>query len=124
MKKLLRDDDRRLQLTANVNTALTDTINLVGVLQWDQRFGEFIRRVDKELRGHYEGANIHFSIVRELDSAIDHFVCEAVTATEYTVAMRSRLEVQLNLVRTHSLLRHRKPARETKLNADGSCTTS
>lgn len=96
---LLSDDSRRLLITSDVNTALTDAITFANVLKWDQRLGEFIKRLDKELRKYYEGANIGLATVKELESAVDHFSCEAVSTAEYAGSIRSRLEVQLSVVR-------------------------
>jgi hypothetical protein len=96
---LLSDDGRRLLITSDANTALTDAITFASVLNWDQRLGEFIRRLDKELQKYYERANIEPATVRELESAVDHFSFEAVSTAEYVASIRSRLEVQLSVVR-------------------------
>jgi hypothetical protein len=106
IKRLVRDDVRRLQMTTEVSSTLTDTINLVNVLTWDQRLGQFIQRVDKELRIYYPKVNINQGVVKELESSVDHFLCEAIGATDYIGAMRSRLEIQLNVVRYDILVDH------------------
>ena len=98
IEELLADEERRISITSEVNTALTDTINFVSILKWDQRLGEFIKRVDKELHKYYATANIDISTVKELESAVEHFSSEAVSTIEYVTAMRSRLEIQLNVV--------------------------
>jgi hypothetical protein len=98
IKELLADDEKRIRITSAVNTNLVDTITVINILKWDQRLTEFIKRADKELHVYYKGAEIDISAVRELESAVDHFSCEAVSSAEYVTGMRSRLEISLNVV--------------------------
>jgi hypothetical protein len=109
IKELLADDEGRIQITSDVNTTLTDTVNFVSVLRWAQRLGEFIKRADKELHRHYEAANIDTGTVKELESAVDHFSCEAISSIEYATAIKTRLEIQLSVVRLPRTLK--KPRR-------------
>jgi len=98
IKQLLADDERRLWITSVINTTLTDAINFLNVLKWDQRLGAFIKRVDEELSRYYETANMGIGTVKELESAVDHFCCEAASAHEYVESIRARLEMQLNVL--------------------------
>jgi hypothetical protein len=102
IRELLTDDDLRLRITSRLNTALTDTINLTAILRWDQRLGQFIQRVNKELEGYYDDCGIPLDLAKELEAVTDHLLCEAISATEYIDATKSRLEIQLNVVRADS----------------------
>ncbi len=99
IRKLLTDDERRIQITSAVNTNLTDTINFVSILGWDKRLGDFIRKADGELHQYYEAAGIDRGTVKELEAAVDLFSSEAASTLEHATGMRSRLEMQLNVVR-------------------------
>jgi len=98
IKNLLTNDDLRLRITTRVNTALTDAINFTTVLKWDQRLGQFIQRVDKELQRNCDEGNLPLGLAKDLESAVDHLLCEAISATEYIDSVKSRLEVQLSVV--------------------------
>ncbi len=121
IQELLTDDERRIQITSEVNTTLTDTINLATILGWDQRLGEFIKKADKELHSYYEESGIDIGIVKELEAAVDHFSGEAASTIAYATGMRSRLEVQLNVVCLPCPL---PKLGETMTDADRSSTTS
>ena len=98
IRELLTDDERRIQITSAVNTTLTDTITFASVLSWDERLGDFIKKADRELHHYYEGAGIDLGVVKELEAAIDLFSSEAASTLAYAAGMRSRLEMQLNVV--------------------------
>ena len=98
IQELLTDDEQRLQITSVVNSTLTDTITFASILGWDERLGEFIKKADKELRSCYSDFGIEIGTVKELEAAIDHFSSEAASTLAYVTGMRSRLEVQLNVV--------------------------
>jgi hypothetical protein len=98
IKELLADDEKRIRITSAVNTTLVNTITVIGILKWDQLLSEFIKRADKELDEYYEAAKISLSAMMELQSAVDHFSCVAMSETEYVTGMRSRLELQLDVV--------------------------
>ncbi|KAK9773609.1 putative HTH psq-type domain-containing protein [Seiridium cardinale] len=98
LKIILADDERRLRITTNVNSTLTDTITLIQVQEWDQRFGEFIQQVNRELSEHYEGASIPFPTIKQVEPIIEQFSRRAISATGFSVTIKSRLELQLNVL--------------------------
>ncbi|KAK4232797.1 hypothetical protein C8A03DRAFT_19986 [Achaetomium macrosporum] len=98
IKELLANDERRIQIASAVNTTLVDTITVISILKWDKRLSEFIKRADKELQKYYKDAKINTNAEMELDSAVDHFSCEAISSAEYVSGMRSRLEIQLTVL--------------------------
>ncbi|KAK0622596.1 hypothetical protein B0T14DRAFT_150500 [Immersiella caudata] len=98
IRELVGDDERRLMITSEVNTTLTDTITFLGVLKWDQRLGGFIQRLDKELGKYYADAGVGREAVKELEAALEHFCGEAESTWEYVNGMRARLEGQMGVL--------------------------
>lgn len=92
IKALLADNTRRVQITSVVHSRLTDTITLANILRWNQRLSEIIKRADQDLHQYYERTEMEIGIVRELESAIEHFSREAVSMMEYVTGMKSRRE--------------------------------
>lgn len=97
MKEMLRDEEARLLLTADLNTAATNVNNLAATLKWDQRYAQFLTSVHAEIHDHVEAmpSRPGTQIVR----LVETLAAEAAHEEDFAASMQSRLQLQLDVVR-------------------------
>ncbi|KZL63646.1 hypothetical protein CI238_11557 [Colletotrichum incanum] len=93
---MIQDDEARLRITALLNTTATDTVNLLGILEWDFQYFKFLHRVNNDLRAFH--GQIFLEVDAELCSIIDFLECEALSISSFASTMKSRLDLQLNML--------------------------
>ena len=96
IRELMSNDDARLYFTTGLSSTITDTATLLGVLRWDFRCCQFIRKLCGRVSGHAQNSK-HSS--RLLEEAIDTLECGIESVQEHTESLKERLELQLTVVR-------------------------
>jgi hypothetical protein len=100
IRELMSNDDARLYLTTGLSSTITDTATLLGVLRWDFRCCQFIRKSCGRVR--QMGPHNSKRASRLLEEAIDTLECGIESVQEHTESIKERLELQLTVVRaTH-----------------------
>lgn len=103
LKDLMANEQLRTNLTTDLNTTLTDCLNFMHVLKWDQRYCQFLLDVQKrvhQVRSDDMGVS---GFSEELDSMVRHLDCNIQSHIEYLEALIARLNLQLSVVCLHQV---------------------
>jgi hypothetical protein len=98
IQKLISNREDRTNLTAELNSRITDVTNFGRVLKWIMEYCQFVEKHKdrvQELSPHPNETE-HRELEQYLDSVID----DAVSITANVDALKSRLELQLSVVST------------------------
>ena len=96
LRQLMGNEEDRISLTSLLNTTMTDSINLLGVLKWDLRYCQFLCRVQDQLQQFHPDALT--SLGREIKESIEASECAITSTSEFVDAMKQRLDLQLAVV--------------------------
>lgn len=96
LKELMRNEDRRVELTTMLNSTITDTINFTGNLKWDHLYCKFLRQTCHQIEQFQMDSLM--SSNRELIALVDSLECAACANSEHAEMLKSRLNLQLNVV--------------------------
>ncbi|KAK2028983.1 hypothetical protein LX32DRAFT_682801 [Colletotrichum zoysiae] len=96
VQHMIRDDGERLRITAFLNTTATDVVNMLGILEWDLQYVKFLGRVNGDL-GALHG-RIPPAADAELRSIVEYLEFEALSIVSFVGAMKTRLDLQLNVL--------------------------
>jgi hypothetical protein len=96
MKKILGQEDERIEMMSSLTSAATDLSNVTRVLKWDKDCMQFLHQVKDQI-DKYHGRS---AIILEIEwiGLIQFMCCHAESAGNFTVFLHSRLETQLNVV--------------------------
>lgn len=97
LKKLMADEQQRTDLTTDLNTVLTDTLNFSTVIKWERRYCQFLLDVHDKLRKLSHGSS-YPPPDEGLDSILNYLDCHIQSNTEYVETMVARLNLQLSVV--------------------------
>ncbi|WDK09178.1 hypothetical protein CGRA01v4_00456 [Colletotrichum graminicola] len=95
-KRMVQDEEKRLQITARLLTTAKNVVNILGVLEWDLQYAKFLGRVSGEL-GAIHG-QMSPAADAELRSIVDYLRCEALSLVSFVGAMKSKLDLQLTVL--------------------------
>lgn len=87
----------RFEIITDINTAITDVVTFAGVLKWDDRFCQFLRDISKDIRGI---SGTRQGQESDLDNAVETLATFVASISEHTEALKDRLHVQLEVVRS------------------------
>ncbi|KAK1981474.1 hypothetical protein LZ30DRAFT_782007 [Colletotrichum cereale] len=96
VQHMVQDDEERLRITARLNTTATDVVNMLGILQWDLQYVKFLDRVNGDLGALHGRASP--AADAELRSVVEYLECEALSIVSFVAAMKSRLDLQLDVL--------------------------
>ncbi|KAK1584947.1 uncharacterized protein LY79DRAFT_559858 [Colletotrichum navitas] len=96
VQHMVQDDQERLRITARLNTTATDVVNMLGILDWDLQHVKFLGRVNDDL-GALHG-RMSPAADAELRSVVEYLECEALSIVSFVGTMKSRLDLQLNVL--------------------------
>lgn len=89
----------RFEIITDINTAITDVVAFAGVMKWDDRYCQFLRDISKDIRGI---SGTMQSGEPNLDNAIETLATFVASISEHTDALKTRLDVQLEVVKSSS----------------------
>jgi hypothetical protein len=98
IQRLVADRQVRMNLTAELNSRITDSTNFLTTLSWMNRHCQFLQKykdVVQKLNPH-PSKNEH----RQLEEYLDCLIDSAMSITSNVEGLKSRLELQLSVVRT------------------------
>jgi len=113
LKDLMANEQLRTNLTTDLNTTLTDCLNFMHVLKWDQRYCQFLFDVQKRIHLFRPDDMRRSNSSEELESMTRHLDCNIQSHIEYLEALIARLNLQLSVVCVHQ-----------HSSADNDCLTS
>ncbi|KAM7194451.1 hypothetical protein V8F20_007977 [Naviculisporaceae sp. PSN 640] len=96
LKRLMADEQQRTDLTTDLNTTLTDTLNLLTVMKWDQRYCQFLMDVQERIRKLNKGA--YAPPDDGLDAILRYLDCNLQSNIGYVETMVARLNLQLSVL--------------------------
>lgn len=97
IQRLISDRQIRMNLTAELNSRITDTTNFITTLAWMNRHCQFLEKykdVVQNLNPHPD-QNEH----RQLEEYLNCLIDNAISMTSNVDGLKSRLELQLSVVR-------------------------
>ncbi|KAK1961815.1 hypothetical protein LY78DRAFT_661793 [Colletotrichum sublineola] len=115
-QRMIQDDQERFQITARLNTTATDVVNMLGVLEWDLHYFRFLGRVNGDLAALH-GRRISPAADAELRSLVDYLECEALSIVSFVGTMKSRLDLQLNVLYNYIAQAESNLSRQIATNA-------
>lgn len=87
----------RLKFITDINTTITDVVTFACNLKWDDRYCQFLRDIQREIRGLYKETQGQET---RLEDSIETLATFVASILEHTDALRERLGVQLDVVRS------------------------
>ncbi|KAK2009781.1 hypothetical protein LZ32DRAFT_608182 [Colletotrichum eremochloae] len=114
-QRMIQDDRERFRMTARLNTTATDVVNMLGVLEWDLHYFKFLGRVNGELAALH--GRISPAADAELRSLVDYLECEALSIVSFVGTMKSRLDLQLNVLYNYIAQAESNLSRQIATNA-------
>ncbi|KAI1122366.1 hypothetical protein F5Y10DRAFT_254195 [Nemania abortiva] len=96
IQSLIADRQVRMNLTAELNSRITDATNFQTVLSWINRHCQFLEKYKETVQQSVPNLNSNEN--RELEEYLDTLICNAISMTNNVEALKSRLELQLNVL--------------------------
>ncbi|KAK1634235.1 hypothetical protein BDP81DRAFT_396231 [Colletotrichum phormii] len=96
MNRMITDEKARINTTALLSTTLEDVVNMLRTLEWDEEYIKFLLRVNEDVRRHHGGVSSEADL--ELCGLIELLEAERRSIVSFTSTMRSRLDIQFNVL--------------------------
>lgn len=88
--------EKRFKIITDINTTITDVVTFIGSLKWDNRYCQFLRDISKNIKEFTESTQ---GREPKLENTIETLATLIVSVLEHAEAMKTRLGIQLNVVR-------------------------
>jgi hypothetical protein len=89
-------EEKRVKLTAELNTTMTNAISFLAVLQWDIRCCCFLRDVCDKIQ---QFDQLLIKETDEVKDSVDYLACTVASISDHAESIKARLNIQLSVVR-------------------------